>query len=85
MLGATVDLADYGIDTRRAGADAALPVLAPGFGHQGARVADAPRLFGSLAAGVDRQRVARCCSAPARDGLADAIDAPRRGGADSHV
>jgi orotidine-5'-phosphate decarboxylase len=28
----------------------ALPVLAPGFGHQGAAVADAPRLFGALSA-----------------------------------
>ncbi|KZX21414.1 orotidine-5'-phosphate decarboxylase [Rathayibacter tanaceti] len=47
VLGATVALGDYGIGTdeeRRP----ALPVLAPGFGHQGASAADAPRLFGAL-------------------------------------
>ena len=51
VLGATVRLDAYGIDTgeRRS---PALPVLAPGFGHQGARVEDAPRLFGELAGGV---------------------------------
>jgi orotidine-5'-phosphate decarboxylase len=53
VLGATVDLADYGIDVATAGERTpALPVLAPGFGHQGARVEDAARLFGSLASGV---------------------------------
>ncbi|MFP3465496.1 orotidine-5'-phosphate decarboxylase [Leifsonia sp. SIMBA_070] len=53
VLGATVELADYGIDVATAGERTpALPVLAPGFGHQGARVEDAPRLFGSLAHGV---------------------------------
>ncbi|WP_348787921.1 orotidine-5'-phosphate decarboxylase [Leifsonia sp. NPDC080035] len=51
VLGATVDLADYGIDTETAPTPAA-PVLAPGFGHQGAKVEDAPRLFGALAPGV---------------------------------
>jgi len=53
VLGATVDLADYGIDVATAGERTpALPVLAPGFGHQGARVEDAARLFGSLASGL---------------------------------
>jgi len=53
VLGATVDLADYGIDVATAGERTpALPVLAPGFGHQGARVEDTARLFGSLASGV---------------------------------
>ncbi|MBF4462438.1 MULTISPECIES: orotidine-5'-phosphate decarboxylase [unclassified Rathayibacter] len=49
VLGATVALGDFGIDTS-APPRPALPVLAPGFGHQGAAVADAPRLFGALAA-----------------------------------
>ncbi|NQX10493.1 orotidine-5'-phosphate decarboxylase [Microbacteriaceae bacterium VKM Ac-2855] len=48
VLGATVDLADYGIDTATEYAPA-LPVLAPGFGYQGADPADARRLFGRLA------------------------------------
>ncbi|MGO4534246.1 orotidine-5'-phosphate decarboxylase [Leifsonia sp. 2MCAF36] len=53
VLGATVELADYGIDVTTAGERTpGLPVLAPGFGHQGARVEDAARLFGSLASGV---------------------------------
>jgi orotidine-5'-phosphate decarboxylase len=52
VLGATVDLAAYGIDTAAAPRTPALPVLAPGFGHQGAIVADAPRIFGSYATGV---------------------------------
>lgn len=53
VLGATVRLADYGIDVATAGERTpALPVLAPGFGHQGARVEDTGRLFGTLATGV---------------------------------
>lgn len=52
VLGATVDLTAYGIDTSGVAYDPALPVLAPGFGHQGARVEDAARLFGSFAPGV---------------------------------
>jgi orotidine-5'-phosphate decarboxylase len=51
VLGATLDLRSYGIDTATASA-VATPVLAPGFGHQGAQVQDAARLFGSLAGGV---------------------------------
>jgi orotidine-5'-phosphate decarboxylase len=49
VLGATLDLAAYGIDTRVAPSPG-LPVLAPGFGFQGARIEDAPARFGSLAA-----------------------------------
>nr|WP_129587975.1 orotidine-5'-phosphate decarboxylase [Rathayibacter oskolensis] len=49
VLGATVALGDFGIDTSSRPSPA-LPVLAPGFGHQGAEVADATRLFGELAA-----------------------------------
>lgn len=51
VLGATLDLHRYGIDTRSARAPA-LPVLAPGFGHQGARLENAAALYGSLTAGV---------------------------------
>ena len=49
VIGATVALGDYGITP---GALAATPVLAPGFGHQGARVFDATRLFGAASVGV---------------------------------
>ncbi|MFF9562313.1 orotidine-5'-phosphate decarboxylase [Leifsonia sp. NPDC014704] len=73
VLGATVELAHYGIDVATAGERTpALPVLAPGFGHQGARVEDAPRLFGSLATGVIVSESRGLLTAgPA--GLADAI------------
>jgi orotidine-5'-phosphate decarboxylase len=47
VLGATVALGDFGIDVLTPHRPA-LPVLAPGFGHQGALVAEAPRLFGAL-------------------------------------
>jgi orotidine-5'-phosphate decarboxylase len=49
VLGATLDLVDYGIDVA-VPPQPGLPVLAPGFGHQGARVADAPRIYGALLA-----------------------------------
>lgn len=47
VLGATLDFADYGIDIADPRSPA-LPVLAPGFGHQGAQFADAPRIYGAL-------------------------------------
>ncbi|WP_374010421.1 orotidine-5'-phosphate decarboxylase [Leifsonia sp. LS-T14] len=74
VLGATVDLADYGIDVATAGERTpALPVLAPGFGHQGARVQDAARLFGSLATGVIVSE-SRGLLGAGPDGLADAVE-----------
>lgn len=55
VLGATLRLSDFGIDTatRAAGGaegapSPALPVLAPGFGHQGARIEDAAEIFGGI-------------------------------------
>ncbi|MCU1576987.1 MAG: pyrF [Leifsonia sp.] len=48
VLGATLDLARFGIDTTTPAGPSAMPVLAPGFGHQGAQLADARRIFGSL-------------------------------------
>ncbi|MBW8871096.1 MAG: orotidine-5'-phosphate decarboxylase [Leifsonia sp.] len=49
VVGATVARADFGIaDTSLAG----MPVLAPGFGHQGARMSQLPELFGSAAQNV---------------------------------
>jgi orotidine-5'-phosphate decarboxylase len=71
VLGATVDLGSYGIDTAAASA-VATPVLAPGFGHQGAQVRDVARLFGSLAGGVIVSESRGLLSAGPR-GLADAI------------
>jgi orotidine-5'-phosphate decarboxylase len=49
VIGATVALADFGLtDSSLSG----MPVLAPGFGHQGARIAQLPELFGSAAQNV---------------------------------
>ena len=49
VIGATVDLADYGISAAEL---ARTPILAPGFGDQGASLTDLPRLFGSVAGNV---------------------------------
>lgn len=49
VLGATVDLAEYGIPLTIPARAPASPVLAPGFGHQGADLADVGRIFGGLA------------------------------------
>lgn len=47
VLGATLTLADFGISTaEREGP--ALPVLAPGFGHQGAKIEDVAKIFGGI-------------------------------------
>lgn len=47
VLGATLTLSDFGIDTA-VRVTPALPVLAPGFGHQGAKVEDAAEIFGGI-------------------------------------
>lgn len=49
VIGATVRTSDYGIDLDQAGRS---PILAPGFGHQGARIDQLPDLFGAAAARV---------------------------------
>lgn len=48
VLGATLDLADFGIDVAKPATGPALPVLAPGFGHQGARIEQAAQIFGGI-------------------------------------
>ncbi|PTL73991.1 orotidine-5'-phosphate decarboxylase [Rathayibacter caricis DSM 15933] len=72
VLGATVALSDYGIRTDTA-LTPGLPVLAPGFGHQGAGVADAPRLFGALAA-TTLVSESRSVLGAGPDGIAAEID-----------
>ncbi|CAN5203378.1 orotidine-5'-phosphate decarboxylase [soil metagenome] len=49
VLGATVGFADYGIDP---GLLASTPILAPGFGEQGAVLSRMPELYGPAAANV---------------------------------
>lgn len=48
VLGATLTLAEFGIDISLPPTKPALPVLAPGFGHQGAQVENAGAIFGGL-------------------------------------
>ncbi|GMA27593.1 orotidine-5'-phosphate decarboxylase [Arenivirga flava] len=69
VLGATVDLAAIGIDTASFGG---APILAPGFGHQGARLQDLRRLYGAASGQVLVSSSRELLSA-GPDGLADAI------------
>lgn len=73
VVGATVALPDLGIDPRTL---ADVPVLAPGFGAQGARLADAPSLFGPAISRV-LPNVARSVLGAGPGGISDAIDAAR--------
>jgi orotidine-5'-phosphate decarboxylase len=52
VLGATLDLATFGLDLSAAPLRGLTPILAPGFGHQGAQVADLRNLYGGYAQGV---------------------------------
>lgn len=57
VLGATLDLADFGIETAVSTSGdengvPILPILAPGFGFQGAKLEDANAVFGDLARGL---------------------------------
>lgn len=52
VLGATKNLQEFGLDPRLLAAVPSLPILAPGFGHQGAVFADIHRVYGELTAGT---------------------------------
>lgn len=52
VLGATLDLAGFGIDVDAPATGPLPPVLAPGFGHQGASIADLDSIYGRLAPAV---------------------------------
>ncbi|MDP9027525.1 MAG: orotidine-5'-phosphate decarboxylase [Actinomycetota bacterium] len=71
VIGATVALPDFGLSAE---ALAGMPILAPGFGHQGARIAELPELFGAAAHNVLVSESRSILSA-GPDGLAAAIDA----------
>jgi orotidine-5'-phosphate decarboxylase len=49
VIGATLELSEFGLDHAKL---AATPILAPGFGHQGAHLADLPVIFGTASATV---------------------------------
>ena len=68
VLGATVSLADFGIEGL-----ANTPILAPGFGHQGARYADLRAIYGAAADQVIVS-ASRGILAAGPNGLAAAIE-----------
>jgi orotidine-5'-phosphate decarboxylase len=72
VLGATVDLRSFGIDLETDPPKPGLPVLAPGFGHQGAELSDLRAIYGSLAAGVIVSE-SRSILRAGPDGLGEAI------------
>lgn len=81
VIGATVDLQARGIETP---ADPPAPILAPGFGHQGADLRHIRRIFGAQTDTV-LASVSRSILGAGPDGIADAIAAQAsaaRGGAD---
>lgn len=73
VVGATVDLADYRLEPAQL---AGIPILAPGFGAQGARIADLDALFGVAAPDV-LVHLSREILGAGPDGIADAIDRVR--------
>ncbi|TPW65393.1 orotidine 5'-phosphate decarboxylase, partial [Schumannella sp. 10F1B-5-1] len=74
VVGATVDLAAVGVDPSVL---AEVPVLAPGFGAQGASLAGAPATF-RAALGAILPNVSRSVLGAGPDGLAAAIDVAAR-------
>ena len=74
VVGATIRLEDYGLTREEL---VGMPVLAPGFGHQGARLADLPALYGP-AAGSTLVNVSRSVLSAGPDGVGAALDAVRR-------
>lgn len=72
VLGATLRLAEFGISTGERPTGPALPVLAPGFGHQGARVDQAAEIFGGLG-GALLANESRSILAGGAEGLAERV------------
>ncbi|MET4704573.1 orotidine-5'-phosphate decarboxylase [Frigoribacterium sp. UYMn621] len=72
VLGATVDFTEFELDLDAIAASPASPVLAPGFGHQGARFGDLARLYGP-AAPVTVVSASRSILEAGPDGIAEAI------------
>lgn len=72
VLGATLQLSDFNIDVSSEPAKPALPVLAPGFGAQGAQIEDAKKIFGGLAWAMLANE-SRSVLAGGSQGLADRI------------
>ena len=73
VLGATVDFSDVGIDLDELATGPAAPILAPGFGYQGADFSQVRSIFGVTADQVI-VTASRSILAAGLDGIRDAID-----------
>ncbi|MEO6941410.1 MAG: orotidine-5'-phosphate decarboxylase [Terrimesophilobacter sp.] len=73
VLGATVTAADYGISLDSLAGPSGTPILAPGFGHQGAAFAHIPTLYGAAAPFV-LAATSRAVLSAGRDGIESAIE-----------
>ncbi len=74
VIGATVELGDYGLSPSAFGE---VPILAPGFGAQGAHLGDLARVFGAATPHV-AVHVSRDVLAAGPEGIASAIEALQR-------
>ena len=72
VIGATQDLAAFGLEWIR-GEDIGIPILAPGFGFQGAKLSDLKNIFGSSSARV-LANVSRALTQEGPLNLANQID-----------
>lgn len=73
VLGGTVDFDTLGVDLPALGGAPRTPILAPGFGHQGAEFAHIRSTFGEATESLI-VNVSRSVLAAGPDGIADAID-----------
>ena len=74
VIGATVKLKEFGLQNLNQGLDNhRAPVLAPGFGYQGARLEDAKRIFGDIAGDVV-YTISRSALRDGIHGLASAVE-----------
>lgn len=73
VVGATLDLRGFGLDLTQPKGALATPILAPGFGAQGAELADAKRLFGENS-GALIASVSRSVLRAGASGIAGAIE-----------
>lgn len=71
VIGATLRLEEFGLT--EVPPTTTLPILAPGFGHQGASVADLGSIYGDLAPGVIVSE-SRSILAAGPSGIADAVE-----------
>ncbi len=75
VIGATIALEDYGIERQEL---ASTPILAPGFGHQGADIHSLPQLFGAATGNVI-VAASRSILSAGPGGVADSVASQRDG------